>query len=128
MSALSTPDPEACKRFYGAVFGWETETFDLGDSEMTMWKLPGYVGGEPQQPVARDVIATMVPPDGGNVPPHWSVDFWIRNLDDALGSATELGANVIGGPYDIPDTGLRQAVITDPQGANLSLTQPPAVG
>jgi len=127
MSALNTPDPEACKRFYGEVFGWETETFDLGDAQMTMWKLPGYVGGEPQQPVARDVIATMRVPDGDDVPPHWSVDFWIRNLDDALGRATELGAKVIGGPYDVPNAGLRQAVITDPQGATLSLTQPPAV-
>ena len=52
MSALSTPDPEGCKRFYAEVFGWETETFGLGDEEVTMWKLPGYVGGEPQQPVS----------------------------------------------------------------------------
>jgi predicted enzyme related to lactoylglutathione lyase len=28
-------------------------------------------------------------------------------------------------PYDVPNTGLRQAVVSDPQGATLSLTQPP---
>jgi predicted enzyme related to lactoylglutathione lyase len=127
MSALITPDPEGCKRFYGAVFGWRTETFDLGDAQMTMWKVPGYVGGEPQQPVARDVIATMLPPggDGADAPPHWSVDFWTRNVDDAVSRARELGGDVIVGPYDIPDAGMRQAVIADPQGATLSLTQPP---
>ena len=129
MSALNTPDPETCKRFYGEVFGWETETFDLGDAEMTMWKVPGYVGGEPQQPVARDVIATMLPAAGdlADAPPHWSVDFWIQNVDDSARKATELGGEVITGPYDIPNTGLRQAVIVDPQGATVSLTQPPGL-
>jgi uncharacterized protein len=130
MSALSTPDPAGSKRFYGAVFGWETETLGLGDAEMTMWKLPGYVGGEPQQPVARDVIATMVPPDGdaADVPPRWNVDFWILSVDKAVGKAKELGGEVLNGPYNIPDVGLRQAVIADPHGATLSLTQPPGVG
>ena len=126
ISALSTADPEESKRFYGAVFGWESEAFELGDAQMTMWKLPGYVGGEPQQPVARDVIATMVPPAGADAP-HWSVDFWTRNLDEAVSNATEHGGKVVGGPYDIPNVGMRQAVIADPQGATLSLTQPPGV-
>jgi uncharacterized protein len=127
MSALSTRDTEACKRFYGAVFGWETETFDLGDAQMAMWKLPGYVGGEPQQPVARDVIATMVPADGGGAeaPARWNVDFWIGDVDGAVGKASELGGQVISPPYDVPNVGMRQAVIADPQGATLSLTQPP---
>jgi predicted enzyme related to lactoylglutathione lyase len=130
MSALSTSDPEACKRFYGEVFGWETETFGLGDAQMTMWKLPGYVGGEPQQPVARDVIATMLPSsgDGAGAQPHWSVDFWTWNVDDAVTKAAQLGGEVTSGPYDIPDVGMRQAVIADPQAASLSLTQPPGVG
>jgi predicted enzyme related to lactoylglutathione lyase len=111
------------------VFGWDTETFGLGGAQMTMWKLPGYVGGEPQQPVARDVIATMVPADGdgGDLPARWTVDFWTRNVDEAVSKAAELGGRVIGGPHDIPEVGMRQAVIADPQGATLSLTQPPGV-
>jgi hypothetical protein len=55
MSLLSTPDAEAATAFYGAVFGWQTE--DFGGA--TMLRLPGYVGGEPQQPVPRDVVAVM---------------------------------------------------------------------
>jgi uncharacterized protein len=130
MSALSTPDPEACKRFYRPVFGWETETFDMGDAEMTMWKVPGYVGGEPQQPVGRDVVATMLPAtsEGADARAVWSVDFWIGDVDAAVGRASELGGRVISGPYDVPDVGMRQAVIADPQGATLSLTQPPGLG
>jgi uncharacterized protein len=129
MSALNTHDHEACKAFYNAVFGWETETFDLGDAQMMMWKLPGYVGGEPQQPVARDVIATMFSADGegGDAPAHWSVDFWIGDVDAGVRKASELGGQVVRAPYDVPNTPLRQAVIADPQGATLSLTQPPGV-
>jgi uncharacterized protein len=130
MSALNTPDPEGSKQFYAAVFGWGTETFDLGEAEMTMWTVPGYVGGEPQQPVPREVVATMAPPGGDGAdqaPPHWSVDFWIRDVDAAATEAGERGGRVIAGPYEIPNTGLRQAALVDPQGATFSLTQPPGV-
>jgi len=34
---------------------------------------------------------------------------------------------VIAEPYDVPNTGLRQGVFADPQGATFSLTQPPGV-
>jgi hypothetical protein len=128
MSALTASDPEGAKRFYGEVFGWETDAFDAGDAQVTVWRLPGYVGGEPQQPVPRDVVATMFPmPEGSDTPPHWSVDFWIADVDRAVEMTTQHGGTVISGPDDIPGTGLRQAVIIDPQGATLSLTRPPGV-
>lgn len=129
MSALTTHDPEGAKRFYGEVFAWETDSFDLGGAEMSLWRRPGYVGGEPQQPVPRDVIATMLPmpADAGEAAPSWTVDFWVANLDQAVPTATGLGAALLSGPYDIPSAGMRQAVIADPQGAPLSLTQPPGV-
>ena len=71
MSALNSPDPERAKAFYGALFGWTTEAFELGDAEITMWRLPGYVGGEPEQPVSREVVATMMPAQE-DAPAHWS--------------------------------------------------------
>jgi predicted enzyme related to lactoylglutathione lyase len=98
MSQLTTSDPAGAKAFYSALFGWETETFDLGDAQMTMWKVPGYVGGEPQQPVARDVVATMAPTGGNDAPARWSVDFWIRDVDEAARLARELGGQVLSGP------------------------------
>ena len=67
MSHLEAPDPAAAAAFYGTVFGWTTETFGEGADAITMFRLPGYVGGEPQQPVSREVIATMsaMRDDGG---------------------------------------------------------------
>ena len=79
MSAQATPDLDGAKAFYGAVFGWTTGTFDLGDAEMTTWHVPGYLGGEPEQPVPRDLVAVMLPPN--DAPPHWSVDFWVHDVD-----------------------------------------------
>jgi predicted enzyme related to lactoylglutathione lyase len=126
MSSLNTRDPEAANEFYGAVFGWSTSSLDLGGSEATMWHVPGYVGGEPQQPVPRDVVATMTPigdqlPD--DVAPHWSVDFWVGDVDGAAEKAADLGGRVVAPPYDIPGTPLRQAVLADPKGAAFSVTK-----
>jgi predicted enzyme related to lactoylglutathione lyase len=129
MSALMTSDPEGAKRFYPEVFGWEIETFEMGEDEMVMWLVPGYVGGEPEQPVRRDVVAAMLPPNanGDAPPPHWNVDFWIADVDAAAAKVEELGGQILTPPYDLPGTGLRQGVFMDPQGATLSLTQPPGV-
>jgi uncharacterized protein len=129
MSQLNTNDPDTARTFYAAVFGWETETFDLAGARLTMWKLPGYVGGEPQQPVARDVIATMRTSDSDRADPAppWSVDFWIGQLDEAPSKATNLGGKVTGGTHDIPDMGMRYATIIDPHCATLSLDQPAGV-
>jgi len=91
MSALRTPDPDAAPAFYGAVFGWQAEPF----GPATMWRLPGYVGGEPQQPVPRDVVAAMEPaqPDAA---PEWAVDFCVADADTtARTAAARGGAGVV---------------------------------
>ena len=119
MSLLRTPDPEAANAFYGAVFGWRPERF----GPVTVWRLPGYVGGEPSQPVPRDVVAAMLPDD--DVAPHWGVDFWVRDADATAATAAELGGAVVVAPYDAPP--FRQAVVADPQGAVLSVSQLTAV-
>jgi uncharacterized protein len=122
-SALNTSDPGGAMEFYGGVFGWGTETLDLGGAEVTLWRLPGYFGGEPAQPVPRDVIATMAPMSSDDGPPRWSVDFWVDDVDATAERATRLGGEVVAPPYDIPIAALRQAVLADPQGAAFSVTK-----
>jgi len=125
MSILNTRDPEGAEAFYGTVFGWETETFDTGGGEVELFRLPGYVGGEPQQPVPRDVVAVMVEMDSHGLPkempPHWSVDFWIDDTDAAAAKAPELGGSVVVPPFDSP--AFRQAVLLDPGGAAFTASQ-----
>jgi hypothetical protein len=49
MSRLETPDPDGAPVFYAALFGWTTEASDIGETRITVFHLPGYVGGEPEQ-------------------------------------------------------------------------------
>jgi predicted enzyme related to lactoylglutathione lyase len=117
MSALSTPDLDAAKAFYGAVFGWETEAFAVGDMEATLWRLPGFEGGEPSQPVPADVVAVAAPGDE----PRWDVDLWVADPDATAAKAAELGGTVLMPPTDMPIG--RRAVLADPQGAPFSVSR-----
>jgi uncharacterized protein len=127
MSLLNARDPERAKAFYGTVFGWGSDSFETGDGEVTIFRLPGFVGGEPEQPVPRDVVATMAPMSAErfpeDVPSHWSVDFWVDGVDRSAEQVAALGGSVIAPPYDIPGTSLRQAAVADPQGAPFSITE-----
>jgi hypothetical protein len=115
MSMLTTRDADAAKAFYRDVFGWAAEPFAPG---VELFRLPGYVGGEPEQPVPRDVVAVLAAGDGDSV---WSVDFWIDDAELAAARATELGGSVVVAPHEIP--GFVNTVIADPTGAVLSLSQ-----
>ena len=125
ISQLNTRDPEGSKAFYGAVFGWETDTFDTGGGEVTLWRVPGYVGGEPEQPVSREVVGVMVPISDDRSPEdvsaHWSVDFWVNDVEAAADNAARLGGEVVVSPFDTAVG--RTAVLADPQGAVLSVSR-----
>jgi uncharacterized protein len=97
------------------VFGWEAEAF--GDGAW-VWRLPGYVGGVPQQPVPLDVVAAVIRGEQAG----WAVDFWIASADDAAAKAQQLGGTVLVAPHDEP--GFRRTVIADPAGAVLGLSEP----
>lgn len=124
MSALSTDDPDRAQEFYGELFGWRAESFDaVPGQEMWLWRLPGYVGGEPRQPVPRDVVAVMMrtDPSAGGPPSRWSVDFWIADADGAAAAAAEFGGRVVAPPDDV--AGFKQTVLADPDGAVFSVSQ-----
>jgi predicted enzyme related to lactoylglutathione lyase len=116
MSALQTHDPEGAIAFYRAVFGWEPEPF----GPATMFRLPGYVGGEPQQPVPRDVVAVMMPAEPG-APPRWSVDFWVNAAAATAERAERLGGRVVVPVHE--QANFRTAVLADPEGATFSISQ-----
>jgi predicted enzyme related to lactoylglutathione lyase len=121
MSHLRSADPDRAAAFYGALFGWTTETFGDGDAALTMFRLPGYVGGEPRQPVSREVVATMGA--AGDGAPGWSVNFWDRDVDATAAKAVALGGSAIAPPFDTPMS--RMAVLADPRGAAFSVGNVP---
>jgi uncharacterized protein len=122
MSMLATDDPASAQAFYGELFGWRAEAFDAGPGqELWLWRLPGFVGGEPEQPVPRDVVAAMmrVGPDGP--PPGWSVDFWIADADAAAAAAPGLGGTVVAPPSEVAM--FKRAMLADPTGATFSVSE-----
>jgi len=115
MSRLDTPDPEEAAAFYGAVFAWTTESF----GPARLFRLPGYVGGEPEQPVSREVVAAMMPAEPG-APSRWSVDFWVDDVDAAVGRAEQSGGAAVVAPFDSPPG--RTAVLADTAGVTFSVS------
>jgi predicted enzyme related to lactoylglutathione lyase len=124
MSMLHTPNPAAAIDFYGELFGWRAEEFGVGESQAWLLRLPGFVGGEPAQPVPRDVVAVMAPLAGegpAGAEPRWSVDFWVDDVDATADRAAKLGGDVVVPPFDQEIS--RQATLADPHGARFTVSR-----
>ncbi|HEX5908968.1 MAG TPA: VOC family protein [Thermoleophilaceae bacterium] len=121
MSVLRTGDADVADAFYGTLFGWQAEPFGPPEGGAALYRLPGYVGGTPTQPVPRDVVAVRMSAEDGEAP-GWALDFWIDDAEEAVARAAELGGTVVAGPYDAPPA-FRQAVLSDPQGGAFSVSQ-----
>lgn len=105
-----TPDVPAAAKFYGELFGWQTEEMDMGPAgAYTLFNLD-----------ATGVAGAMNPPMD-EIPPHWEVVFAVDDCDAAVATARENGGNILLEPIDIPVG--RQAVIADPQGAVFGVIQ-----
>lgn len=124
LSSLHSAEPERSSRFYGSLFGWEFTPYGPDGSGSALIRLAGYVGGVPNQPVPRDVIAVMAP-TSANVThagrPGWSVDFWVDDPDAVAERATTLGGQLLTAPHD--SSIFRTAVIADPWGAAFSISR-----
>jgi predicted enzyme related to lactoylglutathione lyase len=116
MSALVGAELPAASAFYRAVFGWEAEEWH----GVTLFRLPGFVGGEPSQPVPRDVVAVGLPADGDG-PARWEVDFWTDDADRVAATAVERGGRVLVAPHE--EANFRTVVVADPGGATFSASQ-----
>jgi uncharacterized protein len=120
MSSLRTGELDRSSAFYAAVFGWVAEPYEAGPSRTALFRLPGYMGGRPQQPVPRDVVAAAFE-DPGITQAHWSVDFWIDDADAAAARVAQLGGKVLVAPRD--EGPFRRFVLADANGA-LSTIRP----
>lgn len=127
-STLETVDPAAARDFYGALFGWEADDTGAGGA---LWRRPGYgdhlaatvdpdirVRQAKAPPGFADAVAWVGPSAG---PVRWQVTFTVADRDDSVATAERLGGTVVGGPVD--DQWTRTAVVRDPQGAELTLSQ-----
>ncbi|MEK0154965.1 VOC family protein [Arthrobacter oryzae] len=106
MSSLHTTDVERAQAFYGAMFGWELES--VPGAAFALWRRSGRV------------VAAVTATDGTAVPPHWSVNFAVRDADSTARHAVALGGSILMAPMSTP--GFRSAVIGDPQGGFIAVS------
>lgn len=134
-SELRTADPSRAEAFYGAVFGWELETFDMGTGDKAgFWRLPGYgdflaerdpeirerQAAEQSPGGFEDAVALLSPAPGGG-PARWAITFAVADADAAFARALDLGASEVVPLFDTAYT--RMGIVRDPQGAELTLSE-----
>jgi predicted enzyme related to lactoylglutathione lyase len=108
---LVTPDAEAAKAFYGAVFGWTAEPMDMGD--MGVYTIFKKGDGE-------SVAGMMQKRDGDAGPAGWLPYLRTDDVDASAARAAELGARTLVEPMQMESAG-RFAVLVDPTGATFGL-------
>jgi predicted enzyme related to lactoylglutathione lyase len=110
---LATTDPDAARRFYGVLFGWQIEDAEVtgGDASTTARLDGAAVAGITEQPE---------PQRTAGVPPHWFNYVTVADAGRAAARAGELGGSVHAGPSD-DMAEARKAVVADPTGAMFGL-------
>ncbi|MFI6844080.1 VOC family protein [Kitasatospora sp. NBC_00085] len=104
-------DPEAAKRFYGELFGWQPERDDRPEAGgYTFMKLDGAVA------------ASITPLYGEGQPTAWSVSFAVEDADAATARITAAGGSIVVAPMEALDFG-RFVIAADPSGAVFGLWQ-----
>lgn len=112
---LTTPDQDAAKAFYAALFGWTAEDVPVAEGvRYSMQRKDGHhvaaISPQPQQ--QREA----------GLPPMWTSYIAVQDADATLARARELGAHVHADAFDVFDSG-RMGVIQDPQGAHVAVWQ-----
>ena len=108
---LNTTDPEAAKRFYTSVFGWELALATPGDpSGYHFIKSAGTGIGGMMQAYPQ-------------VPSHWLIYFQVADVEITTNQAGSLGATTRVPVTEIPNTG-KFSIVADPQGAGFALFEP----
>ena len=107
-------DPEAGRRFYGAVFGYTFQPTPGGPDDYATFLVDGDIAG--------GLGGMMGSPPG--VPPHWLPYFSVADVDTAVAAAEHGGGAVITRPEDTPFG--RISVLIDPFAATFALHGPHA--
>ena len=114
---LVTNDTDAAGKFYGDLFGWQTQSFK---PEGAPENAPPYIlfNMEDEETSVGGMMASPKP----GIPPHWVPYVVVDSTDESLKKAESLGATVLMPATDIGGVG-RIAVFKDPQGAVFGIHQ-----
>lgn len=110
---LVTSDQGAAQQFYGPLFGWAFNDYDMGEAGHY------YIGT-----VQGDDVAGLAGPMPGmeDHPAFWGVYLAVDDVDATTARVEAAGGKVDAGPFDVNDNG-RMAALQDPTGARVNLWQ-----
>lgn len=106
---LATPNADAARAFYKAVFGWD---YDVANEQFG-----GYTTARVGNRTSAGIAPT--PPDMSGVPVAWSLYFASDDVDADVARAVSLGAKVLYPAMVVGDFGT-MATLADPTGAQFS--------
>jgi uncharacterized protein len=109
---LMTPDIDAARAFYQAVFGWE---YDIGGPEFG-----GYTTARLGDRMTAGLMGNQ--PDAPPMPAAWSLYFATDNIEADVANAVKLGAKVLYPTMAVGEMG-SMATCEDPTGAPFSFWQ-----
>ncbi|MEU8762481.1 VOC family protein [Streptomyces sp. NPDC048659] len=109
---LLTYETGSVAKFYGTIFGYETEPAAPADLDRLTLRLDG-------RPVASlHGVGAALPRDRGA---HWMTYFEVADVDASARLAAELGGRVVRPPHE--GAAGRSAVVADPEGAVFTLVR-----
>jgi predicted enzyme related to lactoylglutathione lyase len=110
---LMTPDQGEALKFYGALFDWSYDDYDMG--EMGHYFIPTLDGDE------IGGVSWQMPGMEGH-PAYWGVYLAVDDVDAVTAKVEPAGGKVEAGPFDVNTNG-RMSAIQDPTGARVGLWQ-----
>lgn len=107
---IMQPEPDAARKFYAELFGWEFENAAPDDGPG-----PYYIAR-----IRGKNVAAIGGPHEAETPTSWNTYTAVESVDRTVTRVREAGGTVVTGPVDIPESG-RFAVFADAQGAVFSV-------
>ncbi|OIV35687.1 hypothetical protein BIV57_20235 [Mangrovactinospora gilvigrisea] len=108
---LGTPDIDAARAFYGALFGWEGEPG------------PPETGGYVNFTLQGQMVAGAMPLMDANQPPAWTVYFKTDDAEASVKAVEQSGGRTLSPPMKVMEFGT-MAICAGPEGAHFGIWQP----
>lgn len=110
----TSPDVQAAARFYGDLFGWQSQDMGEQAGHYTMFTSNG------------KTVAATTPPMSPGSPPAWSTYISTANVEETARRVEAAGGKALMPPMQVMDQG-SMGVFMDPTGAVFSAWQPAAM-
>lgn len=114
---LPATDTTRAGTFYTDVFGWDTQ--DMGAGSLVLQSGPS---DESMSPIERGSINGDISPKD-EIFDTPLVVIQVENIDEILNNTINSGGQTLRGPVEIPEMGMKWAIIQDTEGNKVGVSQ-----